>query len=161
MRIRTMRRAASGVASFIEIIASALFLVVLALLGMDICLAIFGCSMNDHACRDAARAASSANSSAKALSLAQAALKMYQPDGYFISQPQLVASGFEYNDFNSAPPPDTSPYVTVTTRCIVRVPAPIFFYGATFIKDGQAQFTQRYTFPIVQTRFVKYLNAPG
>src|SRR5580658_4843340 len=107
-------RRASGVAGYIEIIASALFVVVLALLGLDICLAIFGASMNDHACRDAARAASGANSQAKAWSLAQAAMKMYHPDGYFISAPQLVASGFAYNDYNGAPPADTSPYVTVT-----------------------------------------------
>jgi hypothetical protein len=156
------RRTQSGITGFIEIAASAIFLVVIALLAMDICLAIIGASMNDHACRDAARAASGAQSRAKALSMAQAALSMYRPDGFFISQPALVSTSqpeFEYNDYGGAPPPDTSPYVTVTTKCDVRIPAPVFFMGATFINNGKASFVQRYTFPIVRTQLIRYTNA--
>ena len=149
--MKRANRSAKGVSGFIEILASALFLVVLALLGLDICMAIFGASMNDRACHDAARAATGANTSAKAWSLAQAAIKAYNTDGFFLSQPQLMngAGNYDYQDFGGSPPPDTSPYVTVTTRTVVRIPAPIFFYGATFMKDGKAQFTQRYTYPII------------
>lgn len=152
-------RSSSGVVGFIELIAGMFFLVMLALMGIDVCLAIVGASMNDHACRDAARAASAANNRGKAWKLAQGAMKLYQADGYFVTQPTLVPGGFIYNDYNGAPPLDTSPYVTVTTQCDVRLPAPIFFHGVSFMKDGKAQFTQRYTFPIVQTRFVKTMNA--
>lgn len=155
-RTLSRNRKAHGVASFIEIIASALFIIILALFGMDICMAIFGATMNDHACRDAARAASGASPAATAQALALTALKAYPTDGHFITTPQLV--GFDYHDFGGNPPADTSPYVSVTTKTIVSIPAPIFFFGATFIKDGKAQFLQQYTFPIVKSQMI---NFPG
>lgn len=149
-------RSSNGVSGFIEIGASGLFLVVLALLGMDICIAIFGASMNDRACHDAARAAAAANTSAKAWSMAQAAVKAYNTNGFCLSPPQLLPPpNFMYQDFNGNPPPDTSPFVTVTTLTIVRIPAPIFFFGAVFMKGDKAQFKQQYTYPIVKAQYLK------
>ncbi len=150
-------RSRKGMTGMMEIAASALFLVVLALLALDICMAIFGASMNDRACHDAARAAAAANTSAKAWNLAQTALKAYSADGVFVIAPQLLSGTgqYAYQDFNGTPPPDTSPFVTVTTLTVVRIPAPIFFYGASFMKDGKAQFVQRYTYPIIKSQLLK------
>ena len=153
-RGRLTQRKQSGVGGFIELFAFALFIIVLALLGLDICMAIFGASINDNACRDATRAATSADNKPKALNMAKTALKAHPTDGRFITQPSLVS--LEYQDWNGSPPTDTSPYVSVTTETTVSVPAPIFFFGATFIKDGKAQFFQKYTFPIVKAKFIKY-----
>lgn len=148
------QRTQSGIGGFIEIFAFALFIVVVGLLGLDVCMAIFGANVNDSACRDATRAATSADSKPKALTMANTALKAHATDGRFITQPTLVA--LDYQDWGGSPPPDTSPYVSVTTQTIVSVPAPIFFFGASFIKDGKAQFFQKYTFPIVKAKFIKY-----
>ncbi|MGH9553337.1 MAG: hypothetical protein ACRD3W_28410 [Terriglobales bacterium] len=156
-RKRVLRRSQSGITNFIEICAGGLFTVILALLGMDICMAIFGASINDHACRDAVRAAATADTRDKALAMAQTALKAYVADGKFITTPQLLQ--LDYQDWNGNPPVDTSPYVSVTCQTIVSIPAPLFFFGATFIKDGKAQFTQQYTFPIVKAKFINYPGA--
>lgn len=151
-------RTKKGAMGFAEIAACSLFIVVLALLGLDICLAIFGASMNDRACRDAARAAAQANDSVKAYQLAQAALKSHNTDGFFVTQPVMTAGpgDFIYQDYGGSPPPDQTPFVTVTTQCTVRVPAPIFFFGAEFLKNGTAQFRQRYTFPVVKSKLLTY-----
>ncbi|HEY9714457.1 MAG TPA: hypothetical protein V6C72_13380 [Chroococcales cyanobacterium] len=155
---RTRLRSQSGVTGFIEIGASGLFIVILALLGMDIAMAIFGASLNDRACHDATRAAASASTRDKAWSLASAAVKNYRTDGIFLLPPQLLSGpqDFDYADYNGNPPADTSPSVTVTTETIVRIPAPIFFFGASFMKDGKAQFKQRYTYPIVKSQLIKF-----
>lgn len=147
-------RSNKGIANFIEISAGALFMVVLALLGLDICMAIFGANMNDHACRDAVRAAATADTRGKALAMAQTALKAYVSDGRFMTTPQLLV--LDYQDWNGSPPADTSPYVSVTCQTTVTIPAPIFFNGASFMKDGRAQFTQCYTYPIVKAQFINY-----
>ena len=137
-----------GALGVLELVTSALFIVVFALLGQDLALAVLGASMNDSACRDAARAAAQANDSSKSLQLAQAALKGHKSDGFFVSQPVLgaLAGDFVYQDFGGSPPADISPFVTVTTQCTVRVPAPLFFYSAEFLKNGLLEFRQRYTF---------------
>lgn len=142
----------------VEVAASALFVVVLALLGLDLALAVLGASMNDSACRDAARAAAQANDSSKSLQMAQAALKGHKTDGFFVAQPAIgaLAGDFVYQDFGGSPPANVSPYVTVTTACNVRVPAPLFFYGAEFLQNGTLLFRQRYTFPIVKSRLITY-----
>lgn len=137
--------------SMIELAMLSVLFVVMAVFCLDIGFVIMGSQMNDAACRDAARAAAQGNDYATSLRLAQAALASHRPDGYFVTQPTLDTSGFEYEDFSGSPPPDTSPFVTVTTATNVRIPAPIFFMGASFAPDGTMAFRKTMTFPIVKT----------
>lgn len=137
--------------NIIELAMLSVLFVVFAIFALDIGFVIMGSQMNDAACRDAARAAAQGNSYANALNLARAALAGHRPDGYFVTQPTLDTGAFQYEDFSGSPPPDTSPYVTVTTSTTVRIPAPVFFIGASFGKDGTMRFSKTYTFPIVKT----------
>jgi hypothetical protein len=131
--------------------------VVLAILSLDVGYLIMGSELNDVACRDAARAAAEADNYATSLQLAQAAVVSHTADGYFVTQPQVNASLFQYQDFSGSPPANTSPYVSVTTSCNVRVPAPIFFLGSSFMASDTMQFSKTYVFPIVKEQ----LYLPG
>jgi hypothetical protein len=133
-----------------------MLLAVVAVLCANVGIMSLASSMNDSACRDAARAAAQASNRTTAISMAQAALKAHSTDGYFVSQPTIDTSDFVYEDYSGSPPDNTSPYVQVTTSSTVRVPAPILFFGAKFGKDGTMTFNRTYTFPIVRTTL--YLN---
>lgn len=148
-------RECHGVAC-IEIGIASFLMIVLAAFGLDLSLIIFGMDLNDAACRDAARAAAQQNTQAKALQAAQSQLSTHATDGFWVSQPTLksaAAPDFVYNDFLGNPPANVSPYVTVTTLVNIRCPAPILFFGASFIRSGKIQFARRYTFPIVKQQF--------
>ncbi len=145
-----------GGSAIIELSMVASVLVVMALLCANLTVVGLATSVNDSACRDAARAAAQASSPGQALSLAQAAIKAHHADGYYISQPTIDSSAFVYQDFAGAPPLDTSPYVEVTTSTDVRIPCPLIFLGAQFSKRGTLTFRRTYTFPIVKTQL--YLN---
>ncbi|MBX9686735.1 MAG: hypothetical protein K2X27_08535 [Candidatus Obscuribacterales bacterium] len=142
--------------TLIELSMLSVIFVVIAVLCLDVGYLIMGSEMNDRACRDAARAAAQADNYATALQLARAALIPHTADGYYLSSPTVNSSAFTYQDFGGDPPPNTSPYVSVTTNCNVRVPAPIFFLGSGFLKNGNMQFSKTYVFPIVKTQL--YLN---
>lgn len=150
LALKAIRRRSSA-HSMIELAMLSVLFTVFAVFSVDIGFVIMGSQMNDAACRDAARAAAQGNDYATALSLAQAALAAHRPDGYFVTQPTIDTSGFEYEDFSGSPPPDTSPFVTVTTSTNVRIPAPIFLPGATFGPGGTMAFRKSLTFPIVKT----------
>jgi len=143
--------------ALIEVGISLSLLIVLAALGSDLALITFGMSLNDAACRDATRAAAQQSTSVNALSAAQTQLKIHATDGVFISQPTLVSTSspnFVYNDYGGASPPTNgSPYVTVTTAVNVKLPAPVFFFGATFLPNGYLQFIRSYTYPIIKEKF--------
>ncbi|HEY9869270.1 MAG TPA: hypothetical protein V6D08_08900 [Candidatus Obscuribacterales bacterium] len=134
----------------IELGAIASCLTVLVLLCVNLAIVLTGASVNDRACRDAARAAAQASNSSDALRLARRAAASYKVDGYFLTQPEVSATEFVYEDFAGNPPPNTSPYVSVTTKSAVRMPTPVFFYGAQF-KGGTMDLERTYTFPIVKT----------
>jgi hypothetical protein len=136
--------------TFIEIAATSFLAILFTLLGVDVCLLLFGAYVNDAACRDAARAAAQASDSAKGQAFAQAAVKARLTDGNYVGQPVLVPGGFVYQDFGGQPPINDTPYVTATTMTTVKLPAPITFFSATFI--NKMDFTQTYTFPIVKTK---------
>jgi Flp pilus assembly protein TadG len=142
--------------SIIELACVAVFMVVMALLSANIGIVALGASVNDRACRDAARSAAQGSNSTQALALAQAALAAHPADGYFVTQSTLVTADFVYQDYGGSPPTDTSPYVSVTTTNKVRIPAPILFLGCQFGPGGTLTFSRTYTFPIVKTTL--YLN---
>ncbi len=145
-------RSGSVGSAIIELSIIASLLVVITLLCANVGIIALASTINDSACRDAARAAAQASSSSTALKLAQAAIKAHYADGYFVTQPTINTSAFVYQDYAGNPPPATSPYVQVTTSSNVRIPAPIVFFGAKFGSGGSLTFTRTYTFPIVKTQ---------
>jgi Flp pilus assembly protein TadG len=142
--------------TIIELGAIAVLLVVIAMFSADIGVIVLGTTMNERACRDASRAAAQCSDAVAAQKAAQAALAAYAADGYFVTTPVLNTGSFVYQDFLGSPPADTSPFVTVTTSTQVKVPAPIFLWGASFGSGGTMTFSKTYTFPIVKTQL--YLN---
>jgi Flp pilus assembly protein TadG len=132
--------------------------VVVTVLALDIGVMILASGTNERACRDAARAAAQATTSASALQAAQAACASHaQNGGYFASPPTVDSTTFLYQDFaatNGVPPqPNTSPFVRVTTQVTVTIPAPIVFMGLVkFGGPGQntMNFRKTYVFPIVR-----------
>lgn len=147
-------RSASGV-SCLEIAITAVLLLVVCAIGLDSTLIILAMMQNDLACRDATRAGARQSTPDKALQAAQAQLKIHTADGYWISQPALTsqsAPDFIFNDFGNNPPPQTSPYITVTTSTVIKCPVPIFFFGADFMHDGSITYRRSYTFPIIKVK---------
>jgi Flp pilus assembly protein TadG len=129
-----------------------IFLAIMAMFSADVGIVIFASAVNDRACRDACRAAAQADNYATSLKLAQAAVKAHKGDGYFISQPIVDTSKFVYQDYAGSPPPDTSPFVSVTTNTTVKIPAPVVFVGINYGTNGSMTFSKTYTFPIVKTQ---------
>ncbi len=132
----------------IEIAITALLMVIFAILAFDMLVVTWGYSTADAAARDAARAAASTGSAAQGLQAAQQAALAHKTDGYFVTQPTVKKGA----DFVYVTPATGSPYVTVTTRCSVRLPVPISFFGAQMI-DGLIPYARTYTFPILGVPF--------
>lgn len=139
--------------SFLEVATSSFLVMVLIILTINVCLLIFGCQINDTACRDAARAASLAPDSTKAWNLAMASVRSHKTDGTFIGTITLLpGAAFQYQDFGGAVPAGQCPFVRVTTRTRVTLPVPIYFFGASF--SNVFDFSQTYTSPIVKTKYL-------
>ncbi|MDZ4834748.1 MAG: hypothetical protein SGJ27_13305 [Candidatus Melainabacteria bacterium] len=156
MWLKTLPTRRAPGACCLEITITAFLMCVFSVVGLDTTLIILGMSLNDAACRDAARAAAKQSSADKAIQAAQSQLRVHCADGYWITQPVLEscsAPNFVFNDFGNHPPPNTSPYVTVTTTITIKCPAPIVFFGADFVKDGAITYSRRYTYPIIKVKF--------
>jgi hypothetical protein len=145
---RNARRARAGF-SFAEVASTSFLIVLLAIFILSICLLIFGCSVNDQACRDAVRAAAQQLTPAQATSFAQASVANHKTDGFFIGTIQLA--NVNYNDFGGTPPVGQCPYVQVTTKVQVTLPVPLYFFGASF--TNQFTFAQTYTSPIIKVKY--------
>jgi hypothetical protein len=146
---KAMKR--SGGFSLAEVAVSSFLVILLAIFTADICLLIFGCSVNDKACRDVVRAAAQQPTAQKALLFAQASVANHKTDGFFIS-PITLVNGVNYQDFAGNPPPGQTPYVQVITQVTVTLPAPLYFFGQSF--TNVVQFKQIYTSPIIKTKYV-------
>ncbi|HEY9778248.1 MAG TPA: hypothetical protein V6C81_31085 [Planktothrix sp.] len=136
-----------GLSSFLMVVCSAL--------GLNMTLMVMGMSLNDSACRDAARAAAQQSTSALALKSAQAQLLVHATDGSFISQPSLSSTAspdFVYNDYSGNPPTNASPYVTVSTIVAIRLPFPMLFFSQR-VATNSLNFKRTYTFPIIKETF--------
>ena len=138
--------------SLAEVAATSFLFVLLGVFAADICLLIFGCSVNDKACRDVVRAAAQQPTAAQALQFAVASVKNHKTDGFFISTITLVGGTVNYNDFGGNPPVGQCPYVQATTQVTVTLMSPLYFFGAGF--TNQLNFTQTYTSPIIGTKYV-------
>ena len=137
--------------AIIELAVISPLFVVMALFCLNILILTTGSGINERACRDAARMAGQATNYADSLLLAKTGVKPYQGDGFFVTSPVVNTAAFVYNDFGGNPPASTSPYVSVTTSCQVRIPAPVFLYGLNSMSNGYMTFTKTYTFPIITT----------
>lgn len=134
--------------SFVELAAGSITLVIMALFTLDISILMLTYSVNDRACRDAARAAATGGDKVTATKLANAILNTYALSSNLISQP--VVDTIDYQDYHGKPPAGTCPFVTVTTKAKAKVIAPALF--AAMIGDNGLDISKQYTFPIVQLK---------
>jgi hypothetical protein len=141
----------------IEVACSAVALAVMTIFCIDACVVLLGFMFNDSACRDAARAASQSSSAAAALLIAQTTVAAHKGDGYFWSTPQVASSDVVYQDYGGNITTTNVPYVTVTSRCTIRMPAPLLFLGSNLKPDGTFQSASCYTFPITNVN----INIPA
>lgn len=154
----SMQRTRSrGGHNIVELACCLLGFAIVSVLSVDIGIVCLASSTNDEACRDAARAAAQGTTYATALGLAQSSMLSHKANSPYMSDPTVDTSVFEYQDFGGSPPPNTSPYVEVTSYMTVRVPAPVNFAGLQFYpSNGNTQVRKTYQFPIVKTQL--YLN---
>ncbi len=132
-----------------EVAIGSLFLAVFSALSCYAALLLLGISVNDRACRDAARAAAQGQDVATSTKLATAILKAHASKANFLGSP--ILANLVYNTYSDT---QTSPIVQVTTTLSATVPfKPLsFFSDAAFMAhDQQLVFSQTYTFPIVKT----------
>jgi hypothetical protein len=141
----------------IEVACSAVVLVVITIFCIDAGVVVLGYMFNDSACRDAARAASQASSATNALLVAKTAVAAHKGDGYFWTTPAITPADVVYNDYGGVITATNVPYVTVTTRSTIKMPAPILFLGARLNNDGTFESICHYTFPITNIT----MNIPG
>lgn len=151
---RTRLRTAHG-SNMVELGAIITIMSVIVLFCINAAVVFMAGSINDRACRDAARAAAQASTSTSAQQQAQAALKSYTSSNTFVGNPTFSSTDFVYQDYGGNPPPDTSPFVSVTTTLNAKIPAPAF-WGMSFGQSGSINMKQTYQFPIVKTQL--YLN---
>lgn len=142
--------------TMVELASIIACMVPLILLALNISLLTLAAAVNDHACRDAARAAAQTKDYNAALSAAQAIVSSYPSNSFIVSKPAVITNNFIYEDYGGNPPDNESPYVSVTTEIKLKIPAPILFFGAKFSKDGYLKLSRSYFFPIVKSE----LNLP-
>lgn len=134
-----------------ELCAGASILIAMTAFTLNVCIAMMSYGINERACRDAARAAAQGSTSAEAFQLANAIVKTYN-SGNSLLTPVLV-SNVSFNDFGGHPPDGISPFVTVTTSSVAKLPAPVEIFGNR-VFGTNLSVRKQYTFPIVK------LNVP-
>jgi hypothetical protein len=150
--LRNRQRNSRGF-SFAEIGASSVFIIFLVIVSLDMWFLLIAAPINDAACRDAARAAAQGADSTTAGNLAASAISARQnQSSMFIQPPKII--NFTYQDFQGNPPPNTTPYVSVTTQSQVTPIIPLSVFGSMIIGGQTINFTQTYTYPIVRTKTI-------
>ena len=135
----------------VELTCGSLLVLVFVIVGLHLGIAIFGAYSNDRACRDACRNAAQGSDLVEATKLANVILKGYPAAG-FLSAPTLTGP-VVYQDFGGSPPPQTSPFVQVSTKTLVTMPFGVFaFFNSGPLQDGKIAFSKTYTFPIVRIK---------
>lgn len=157
---RTAGKRSNRGLQLLEVAASATALTVMTVFCLDACIVILGFMFNDAACRDAARAASQTKSATQALLIAQKTAQSHQGDGNFWSTPLVESADVEYQDYGGTFSAVNVPYVTVTTHCSIKLPAPLLFLGADLKPDGSFQSKCSYTFPLTNINLVIPGEAP-
>ncbi|MBX9567368.1 MAG: hypothetical protein K2X77_00670 [Candidatus Obscuribacterales bacterium] len=141
-------RSSRGSAAF-ELAAGALITIAIVAFALNTCFAMVAYGINDHACRDAARAAAQGTTPPEAFMMANAIVKSYNNTAAGMTPITLVL--VSYVDFNGSPPPGSAPTVTVITRTSTKLPAPIELFGKKLFGQ-QIPLEKTYTFPIVRLK---------
>lgn len=147
-RLNRQSRNRSGSVAF-ELAASALITIAIVAFSLNICFSMIAYGVNDHACRDAARAAAQGTTPAEAFLMANAIVKNYNNTAAGMTPISLVT--VLYLDFNGTPPAGVAPTVTVITRSSSKLPAPIAIFGKQ-VFGTEMPVQKKYTFPIVRLK---------
>ncbi len=154
-------RSASGM-SGLELVCTLVVLIPVALFAVNIGYLGLATFTNDAACREAARAAAQQTSAEAAYGAALAAAQSFKIAGGLAGSPQVVQLRFqsfpnpdepdiplEMRDLRRTPTNNISmaPFVRVTTRLNVGVPAPMFI-GPNGISSN-IDLVSRYSFPVL------------
>lgn len=132
-----------------ELAAGALLTLAIVAFSLNICFSMIAYGVNDHACRDAARAAAQGTTPAEAFLMANAIVKNYNNTAAGMTPITLVT--VLYADFNGTPPAGVAPTVTVTTRSSSKLPAPIAIFGKQ-VFGSEMPVQKKYVFPIVRLK---------
>lgn len=136
----------------VELGVACLILVALSLIGSFAVVVALACDLNDRACRDAARAAAGASDYATSLKMAQLAIGAHQVKTAFFGPIALESGKFIFEDYGGNPPPNSGPYVEVTTIMPVVVPSPYMVLATPIGHSPSITFRRTYSFPIVKTK---------
>ncbi len=145
-QLRVVSRNRTGTV-FAELAIGCLVCISMSLFALDIGTAMASYSVNDRACRDAARAAAEGSNVTEATNLANRIVQSFASTSPLITSPKVA--GVVYKDFGGNPPDGQSPYVTVTCRATARPIAPLKILGLKVI-DETFPLVKTYTFPIVK-----------
>ncbi|MBA3857194.1 MAG: hypothetical protein C0507_09835 [Cyanobacteria bacterium PR.3.49] len=136
----------------LELAVACLLLLPLSIIGFSMITCEIASSLNDRACRNAARAAVDASNYDASLLRAQAAISANCTSGIMYGPVSLDVGKFVFEDFGGSPPPNTDPYVSVTTIMPCVIPAPINLLGNKIGITQKVNFTRTYKFPIVKLK---------
>lgn len=136
----------------LELAVACLLFLPLSLIGFTMITCEIASSLNDRACRNAARAAADASTRDASLLRAQAAVAACRTNAVLYGPVSLDTAKFVFEDFNGTPPANTEPYVSVTTIMPCVVPAPINLLGNKIGITQTTNFTRTYRFPIVKLK---------
>lgn len=151
LNAKARTRNAKGSAAF-ELGIAALIMIGIIAFGLNICFAMIGYTMNDRACRDAARSAAQGANFVEATQRANRILASYRGSSPLFRN--LTLDPVLYVDFGGNPPPGQAPFVRVTTTAQSDVPCAINLFGNN-VFGSSMQYRRSYTFPIVK------LTTPG
>jgi Flp pilus assembly protein TadG len=126
-----------------ELGVGCMIMAILAVFFLDLGAMMASYSINDRACRDAARAAAQGANNTEANNLARKIIQTYASNSFLTTSPQVVS--LVYNDFNGQPTSTEVPYVQVTTRATIN--PMINLLGGTI---SSFPVTKTYCFPIVK-----------
>lgn len=149
-KMRAARKSRGQVA--LELAVACLLFLPICMLGFCMITCEIASSINDRACRNAARAAADASNRDASLTRAQAVLAASRTTGALYGPVSLDTSKFVFEDFDGTPPPNTEPYISVTTVMPCVIPAPISILGNKVGISQTANFTRTYKFPIVKLK---------
>jgi hypothetical protein len=154
----------------IELASVSILLVIFAVLAVDMIVVVTGVGILDSAARDAARAAAQSNNPVDSLSRAIRAAQSHITDGYIVGPISVCNNSAVYpptgryiSDFLFVAPTTVasftgSPYVAVTSRCQIRTPLPINFYGAK-VTNVSYSYMRTYVYPILGITFNNITSA--
>lgn len=151
-RLWGKRRSCGSV--IIEFLAMIPFIVVFALLALDLAVILAAVRVNDIAARNCARAAAQAESLAEARQAVQSVIRSFaSKQSSLISSPKVSIDGLQYEDYAAQNhDPSLGPFVWVKTTTRTRLPFPVPVFGTMVGLNQEVTLQQAYAFPIITLR---------